>query len=111
MHLTRREALAACAGLLPALTDLCAVQPGAAPPRQHMGVVSYAYSIRRSADPGSHLDDPLAFLEFCQTRGAGGVQIDLGMRDETWAGDLRKALAKHQMYLEGIVRLPRDRDD
>ena len=102
--LTRREALAACAGAV--------LGAGAGPaPRRRMGLVSYCYALRRAADPRARLDDPLNFLEHCRALGAGGAQLSLGVRADSYSARVRDYLAKHGMYLEGIVRLPRDRKD
>jgi sugar phosphate isomerase/epimerase len=112
MQPSRREVLAAWAGAVPAVMDLlaCAAAGDASGP-QRMGVVSYSYALRLSAGHKDRLADPLAFLEYCRSLGAGGVQVPLGVRDEAWAAAMRKALARDQMYLEGSVRLPRDARD
>jgi len=75
-----------------------------------MGVISHSYGLRR-ADKASRFDDPLTFLDFCHTLGAGGVQISLGVKDEAYAAKLRDRLTVCKMYLEGAVRLPRDQAD
>src|SRR5579859_3169753 len=79
--------------------------------RQPMGVVIHSYGIRQSADKEARLGDPLSFLEFCRARGAGGVQVPLGIRDEDYAGRLRKQLDQHGLYIEGSSRLPKDKSD
>lgn len=109
MRATRREFLAACAAAAPALL---------APPGAHaadavrtgLGVVIHSYGIRR-ADKESHFDDPLTFLDYCHALGAGGVQTALGVREEADAAKLRARAEEHKMYLEGSVRLPRDKAD
>src|SRR5262245_4610083 len=99
MDLSRRELLAAPVAL-------------AAPPaaRTGMGVVIHSYPLRASAREGT-LRDPLAFLEHCHGLGAGGIQTDLGQRDEAGAARLRDRAAELGMYLEGSVRLPRAAGD
>jgi sugar phosphate isomerase/epimerase len=77
-------------------------------------VVLYVYSIRLAADraagiPG--LADPLAFLEHCHDLGAGGIQTPVGRRDPDYVATLRKKLEAYDMYLDGIVRLPKNRAD
>lgn len=114
MDLTRREMLAACAAAVPALAGLPARAEPPADRRPRLGVVLYSFSIRLAADraagaPG--LADPLAFLEHCHRQGAGGVQVGLGQRDPEYVARLREKLDAWGMYLEGIVRLPKDRGD
>lgn len=107
MLCTRREVLAATAGAL--MTRLA--HAGDAEKRPGMGVVIHSYAIRRSADKERRLDDPLAFLEHCQARGAGGVQTGLGVRDDAYAARLQDFMARHNLYLEGSISLPRDKSD
>jgi 3-oxoisoapionate decarboxylase len=111
MKRTRREFLQGAAGAaaLGCLTAAEAAQGEAA--RPGMGVVLYSFAIRRSEDRAARLDDPAVFLEHCRALGAGGVQTPLGVRPEKDAGRLRARVEKARMYLEGIVRLPRDRAD
>jgi sugar phosphate isomerase/epimerase len=112
MRSSRREFLAAAAGAVPALCGLKAADRRAAsPPRERLGIVVHSYRIRWAADRDSKFRDPLAFLEFCWQRGAGGVQIPLGVRDEKYASRLRKQLEMHGLSLEGSIRLPRDKAD
>src|SRR5262245_32936200 len=107
MKWTRREFVAAGAGSL--LGMLARAEPPAAP-RSRMGVVLYSYSIRRSAYKEHRFDDPLTFLEYCHSLGAGGVQTGLGVRDEAAADRLRAAVETHKLYLEATINLPRDQD-
>jgi sugar phosphate isomerase/epimerase len=109
MNGDRRQFLAAAA-TLPLAQALCA----AADKRTRLGVVQYSYALRLSADraagkTGFH--DPLTFLEHCHEIGAGGVQIGLGTRDQEYLTTLRKKLETYGMYLEGTIRLPKDRAD
>jgi sugar phosphate isomerase/epimerase len=109
MSATRREFLAACAAAAPALL-VPPGSPAAEPARAGMGVVIHSYGIRRS-DKGSQFDDPLTFLDYCHALGAAGIQTSLGARDEAGAAKLRARAEEHKMYVEGSVRLPRDRSD
>jgi sugar phosphate isomerase/epimerase len=109
MTATRREFLAACAAAAPVfLTDTGG--RAAEPARAGMGVVIHSYGIR-SADKESHFNDPLTFLDYCHGLGADGVQTALGARDETYTAKLRARAAEHGMYVEGSLRLPRDKAD
>jgi 3-oxoisoapionate decarboxylase len=105
MSCTRREMIAGCIRAVPALAWLSAARGlSATPQRCFMGIVSHSYSMRR-------FPDPLAFLEHCHGLGAAGVQIAIGVRDEANADKLRRELDNKRMYLEGSIRLPRDRAD
>jgi sugar phosphate isomerase/epimerase len=98
MHCTRREALAIGLG------SAVALAARAETPKARLGVVIHSYPIRR-------FTDPLAFLEYCQALGAGGVQTSFGTRDEAYAAKVRAFAEKHKLYVEGSIALPRDRDD
>lgn len=114
MTLNRREWLAGCAAGFPALLDdrSRAASPGEGGKR--LGMVLYSFSVRLAADrkantPG--LSDPLTFVEHCHERGAGGVQMPIGVRDPAYSARLREKVVGYGMYLEGSVRLPQDRAD
>lgn len=79
--------------------------------RRRIGIVAYSYAIRRASEPAGPLHDPIGFIEHCRARGAGGVQIALGIRDRAYCARVRELLANAGMYLEGIVRPPRERGD
>jgi sugar phosphate isomerase/epimerase len=76
-----------------------------------MGVVIHSYWMRRGAEKGRGFEDPLTFLDYCRTLGAGGVQTSLGVRDDAYAAKLHDLLAAHKLYLEGSIALPRDEAD
>src|SRR2546422_1660223 len=121
MTWTRRDMLAACAASIPAL----AYKPARAASRfeneqKRLGIVSDSYgkriaaeSRRGSADGrgAASLNDPLVFIEHCHELGAGGVQLPIGARDQAYVSKLRDKLAEYKMYLEGSIRLPKDRTD
>ncbi len=82
--------------------------------RSRLGVVLYSYAMRLSADrtagtPG--LSDPIRFVEHGHELGAGGVQTGIGARDREYLGRLRQKVEESGMYLEGSVRLPKERAD
>jgi sugar phosphate isomerase/epimerase len=106
MSWTRREVLAAgAAGVLGWAAR------GDEPAAPRLGVVLYSYGIRRAADKDGGIADPLTFLDYCHSLGAGGVQTPLGVRDDAYAEKMRAFLEANKMYLEGIIGLPRDKDD
>jgi sugar phosphate isomerase/epimerase len=113
MRYTRRELLAAGAAALPILRDWPA-QAAAAVGRDRLGIVIHSYSVRLAADRAASrggIADPIAFVEHCHARGAGGVQVDIGAREPAYIDQLRDRLASYGMYLEGSIRLPRDAAD
>jgi sugar phosphate isomerase/epimerase len=82
--------------------------------RSRLGVVLYSYAMRLSAErtagtPG--LSDPIRFVEHCHELGAGGVQTGIGARDKEYLARLRQKVEAFGMYLEGSIRLPKDRAD
>jgi sugar phosphate isomerase/epimerase len=106
MSLSRRQWLS---GLVGGAALACTA---AAPPaRSRLGVVLYSYSIRARAERARGFADPLNFAAFCHERGADGVQLPLGVRDDAWVKGLRHRLDRWGMYLEGSVRPPRHRAD
>src|SRR6202043_770850 len=77
-------------------------------------VVIHSYTQRvaaaRAGSGPERFDDALVFLDYCHTLGARGVQVGIGARDDAACERLRLRAAAHAMDLEGIVRLPRDRE-
>jgi len=109
MRWTRRELLAAATASL--LGGMARADQSTSLPRPRMGVVIHSYGIRRSTDKERRFDDPLTFLDYCRSIGAGGVQTGLGIRDDAYAAKLHDLLTTHKLYLEGSITLPRDKAD
>jgi 3-oxoisoapionate decarboxylase len=121
MPLTRRDMLAACVASVPALGFF--PSGGTASPegeRKRLGIVNDSFSRRLAAESrrgsadgqgAGKFNDPLVFLEHCHQLGAGGVQLPIGTRDQNYIAKLRDKLAQYHMYLEGSIRLPKDRAD
>ncbi len=88
-----------------------------------LGIVKFSYSIRLKAEQAGHikgqpairmageLGDPLNFLEHCHQAGAGGVQMDIGVREQTYIGRLREKAEAYGMFVEGSAGLPADQSD
>ena len=90
--------------------DVARSRGPAQPPKSGMGVLLYSYGIRsRAGEEG--FADPVAFAAFCRERGAAGVQVPLGTRDDAARPRLRDRCAELGVYLEGIVRAPSDEKD
>jgi sugar phosphate isomerase/epimerase len=73
--------------------------------------VIHSYGIRSRVERDKEFSDPLRFLEFCHTRGAGSVQLPLGARDSAYCARLRDRCAELSMGLEGSIRAPQDEAD
>jgi 3-oxoisoapionate decarboxylase len=109
MSWTRREMLASSAA--PVASLLMQANLLGEVPRPRMGVVIHSYGIRKANDKDRAFDDPLAFLDYCRSIGAGGAQTSLGIRDDAYAAKIQELLRTHKLYVEGSIALPRDRDD
>lgn len=110
--LTRREfisssALLAASAITPqalAFDPLPAV-------RVEMGVLLYSYGIHSRLQRDKNLTDPVTFVDFCHVRGAAGVQLPLGRRNEEDSAKLRDRCAELRMYVEGVIQCPADDRD
>jgi sugar phosphate isomerase/epimerase len=112
MPFSRRDFLATLAAGVPALAGYGAEPDRDTPKtRTPLGIVLWSYSIRNQVDRSGGFRDPLSFLEFCHARGAGGVQVPIPAADPAYAMKLRRRAEALGMYLEGSMRLPRDKTD
>ena len=98
----RREFLVASAALFAGTGRADEVQ------KSPLGIVIHSYPVR-SRDRG--FSDPLAFMHFCHERGAAGIQVPLGVLSNAQVRGMRSEVEKHEMYLEGSVRPPKDKAD
>ena len=80
-------------------------------PRTRLGLVAYCLGLRqkslRAGDAGVDLYEPTTFLTHADALGAGGVQVSLGRLSSEHAAALRKQCAEREMFLEGIIQLPK----
>jgi sugar phosphate isomerase/epimerase len=80
-----------------------------------LGLVAYSCAFRRrwlqQQKPGLDLFEPLEFLKHCHERGAGGMQLSLGMLDAAAAGKLRDYAAEHALFIEANIAAPKDDGD
>ncbi len=79
--------------------------------RTQLGIGTSSYTIRARVERDAGFGDPLKFLEFCQARGAGGIQTPLGIRDAAYAVRLRARAEEFGMFVEGSSSTPRDEAD
>ncbi len=109
----RRQMLAAClAAAAASSTRPAASLAGHKPPaRQPLGVVIHSFGVRQSAEKNQEFSAPLPFAQAASQLGAAGIQVAIGVRSPDYLAKLRDLLAAAGMYIEGIVRLPRDEPD
>lgn len=83
--------------------------------RHRLGICIHSYALRCGQDRGrpaaERFAEPRRFLEYCHNLGAGGIQVPIGSRDETYARQLRDRAEAWGMFVEGSSGLPRDRGD
>ena len=119
---TRREVLLSLGGALTAFVagpSLSAASEGRTARderRNWLGICTDSYAIRRREDrniaaPAERFAEPLRFLAHCHNRGAGGIQLEIGRRDETYAARLRRQAQDWEMFVEASIRPPRDQAD
>jgi len=112
--MNRREVLYSIAGGLAAATigDPGRIYGVEQAKRSQLGIADFSYNIRLRAERTGRmkgkLADPLNFLDHCHKIGAGGVQMNIGVRDEVYTRKLREKAQNYDMFIEGSVSLPRD---
>ena len=115
--MNRREALFSIASGLTAATlgNLTKVYGAGQTRKSRLGIADFSYNIRlraeRSRQAKGSLSDPLNLLDHCNNIGAGGVQMNIGIRNEDYTHRLRQKAQAFDMFVEGSTSLPRDRAD
>lgn len=113
--MNRREVLYSIAGSLAAATigDLRRVDGAEQDKITRIGIADFSYNIRlraeRTGQMKGNLGDPLNFLDRCHKVGAGGIQMNIGIRDEDYTRKLREKAQNYDMFVEGSASLPRDK--
>lgn len=120
-RMSRRGSLAVLAGSTLSLSCPRRSEPGenrtkpAPESKTTLGLVLYCCRFRREqlrkAKPDFDLYYPEIFLNHCQSLGAGGMQCAPGVLSDQQAASLKTLAARHGLYIEAIVRPPRDRSD
>jgi len=77
--------------------------------KTQLGIDDFSYNIRLRAE--RQLRDPLNFLDHCHKVGAGGVQMNIGLRDEAYNRKLYHNAEAYDMFIEGSASLPRSQSD
>lgn len=84
-------------------------------PRSRMGLVIYDFNHRRKwmrkRNPDDDLFHPMTFLKHCFSVGAGGMQASLGVLKSRDVDGLRNFANRHEMFIDAIVKPPRDTQD
>jgi len=112
--MNRRTLLHSIAGGLAfvAIDDLPKVYSSQTAQRKRLGIANFSYNIRlraeRSGKAKGRLSDPLGFLDHCHEVGAGGFQMNIGVRDKAYIQKLRRQALSSGMFIEGSAGLPRD---
>lgn len=115
--MNRREAIhTIAAGLAAAAVISRGTACGAAhAKKKRLGIDRFSYNIRAGAERSKAVPalirEPLDFLKHSHSIGAGGIQDDIGSRDEAYASQLRRYAEEHDLFIEGSTSLPRDASD
>jgi sugar phosphate isomerase/epimerase len=113
--INRREFVARTAMAILAVGSASSLRGQPDRPRSKMGLVTYVFTIRQKAVKTDKamvdLNDPLNFLEECHRLGAGGMQVPLGVRDQTYLNNLRKQAEQYGMHVETMLGFPRNDAD
>jgi sugar phosphate isomerase/epimerase len=102
----RRQFLTGAAALslsAPAFNE--ALAQGALPPKSPMGIGSAAMGAHMAGLPGVRpglREDPIAYIRYCRSLGAGGLQAGFNTR----LPEIRKLMDELGMYYEGNAALP-----
>ncbi len=113
--MNRREVLCSIAGGLAAATigDLGKVYGAEQAKRPRLGIADFSYNIRLRAERTGRmkgkLADPLNFIDNCHKIGAGGIQMNIGIRAEDYTRKLLGKAQNYDMFIEGSASLPRNK--
>jgi len=109
--MNRREMLFSIGGGIAAsiLSAPAWASESAIPKKTKLGIDDFSYNIRSRAEKAGYTpkvtQDPLTFLKYCHSIGAGGVQCAIGRRDEAYAKELRTYVEENDLFIEDSVWL------
>jgi sugar phosphate isomerase/epimerase len=115
--MNRREVLFSIVGGLTAATagNLTSLYGAGQSRKSRLGIADFSYNIRLRAERTGRikggLSDPLNFLEHCNNVGAGGIQTNIGIKDKDYTRRLRQKAEDYDMFVEGSISLPKNRED
>jgi hypothetical protein len=104
--MNRREALYSIAGgIVASILGPSVLRAGAKiVKKSKMGIDDFSYNIRSRAEKAGYTpkvtQDPLTFLKYCHSIGAGGLQCVIGRRDEAYAKELRAYVEENDLFIE-----------
>lgn len=79
------------------------------PKKTKLGIDDFSYNIRSRAEKAGYTpkvtQDPLTFLKYCHSIGAGGLQCAIGRRDEAYLRELRAYVEENDLFIEDSVGL------
>jgi sugar phosphate isomerase/epimerase len=113
--MNRREVLYSIAGGFAIVTigGACRIYDTEKVRKSRLGIADFSFNIRlraeRTGKMKGNLGDPLNFLDHCHKIGAGGAQMNIGVRDEDYTRRLRSKAESYNMFVEGSASLPKDR--
>jgi len=115
---SRREALLSITGAAAAMALAKPIWAQASPESKssRLGICSDSYALRFRANKDGGQDkerftEPLEFLDHCHRLGAGGIQMTVGRRGESYAVGLRRQAETYGMFVEASIGLPKDQSD
>ena len=113
--MNRREVLYSIAGSFAAATigSSCRTYETKKVKKSRLGIADFSFNNRlraeRTGKMKGNLGDPLNFLDHCHNIGAGGIQMNIGVRDEAYTHQIRQKAEKYDMFIEGSASLPRNK--
>ena len=79
------------------------------PKKTKLGIDDFSYNIRSRAEKTGYTpkvtQDPLTFLKYCHSIGAGGLQCVIGKRDEAYTKELHAYIEENDLFIEDSVWL------
>ena len=109
--MNRREILFSIGGGITAsmLSSSVWASGSATPKKTKLGIDDFSYNIRSRAEKAGYrpkvTQDPLTFLKYCHSIGAGGLQCVIGRRDKAYTNELRAYVEQNDLFIEDSVWL------